>query len=413
MPEQYSNIKIVLVTEYFPPETGAGSNRAFEHCRFWSRKGAIVTVITGFPDYPSGIIPPKYRGRILYKENIEGINVIRTFTIAAPNRGFIRRVISFISFMISSIVQGSLLVGTQNVIIATSPPFFVGISGYIISKLKNIPFIFEVRDLWPESIIQLGQLKNKVIIKILEWIELKLYQKSVRIISVTDSYVNFIHKKGIPKEKISVVKNGVNLEQFKPQPTNEELKRDMNLEGKFVVAYIGTFGLSHALDKIITTAHSLNEYREIAFLFIGDGAEKANLISQAKNLNLRNITFIPSVPKEQLGSYYSICDILLVPLRKLSLFKTVIPSKIFEIMAMRKPIIISVEGEAQKIIEEANSGFFSEPENPVLLKEKILYAYKNPKILLEMANNGRKYVEENFDRSKIADEYKKIIGDVI
>lgn len=406
-------MRILLITEYFPPEIGAGSNRAFEHCRFWSKNGATVTVITGFPDYPSGIIPPKYRGHILYKEKMEGINVIRTFTIAAPNRGFLKRVISFISFMISSIVQGSLLVGKEDIIIATSPPFFVGISGYIISKLKNIPFIFEVRDLWPESIIQLGQLKNKVIIKILEWIELKLYQKSVKIISVTDSYVNFIHKKGIPKEKISIVKNGVNLEQFKPQPQNEKLKRDMNLEGKFVVAYIGTLGLSHALDKIITTAHSLNEYQEIAFLFIGDGAEKANLITQAKNLNLSNITFISSVPKEQLSLYYSICDILLVPLRKLSLFETVIPSKIFEIMAMEKPIIISVNGEAQKIIEEANSGFFSEPENLAMLKQKILYAYKNPQILLEKAKNGRNYVEANFDRSKIADEYKKIIESVI
>lgn len=405
--------KIALITEYFPPEIGAGSTRAYENAISWLKKGAQVTVVTGFPDYPDGKIPEKYRGYKFLRENIDGINVIRTFTITAPNKGYLKRIISFMSFLVSSSIQGIYSLGKQDIIIATSPPFLVGVSGYILSKIKKLPLIFEVRDIWPESIIQLGLIKNKFIIKFLELIETKLYKHSRRIVSVTDSYVEIISKKGIQPSKISVIKNGVDLDFFKPMTRDINLSEKLGCKNKFVISYIGTIGLSHALDKVLMAAQQLSQIKDIYFLFVGDGAEKEKLIIQVERLNINNVKFVSPVPKKELLSYYSISDILLVPLRNIPLFKNVIPSKIFEIMAMQKPIILSVDGEARKIVEEAKAGFFVQPENSEELKEKIIQLKQDQQLVISLGLNGRKYVEEKFDRNKLAENYLKIITNVI
>ncbi|RLD26159.1 MAG: glycosyltransferase WbuB, partial [Bacteroidetes bacterium] len=349
-------LKILLVTEYFPPEIGAGSNRAFELSKRWIEKGASVTVITGFPDYPDGVIPEEYKNYKFLKEEYQGINVIRTYTVAAPNRGFLKRVISFSSFMFSSIIQGTKASRKQDILIATSPPFSVGIAGYIISRLKKIPFIFEVRDLWPESIIQLGQLKNKFIIKVLESIERFLYKKSIHIVPVAESTTAVLKKKGISKSKITVIKNGVNLNEVIPQQKDSELSVKLGLNRKTIISYIGTLGLSHALDKVLETAKLLSNKNEVGFLIVGDGAERENLLKKSQQYDLQNVCFIKKVEKEKIASYYSISDILIVSLKDLPIFKKVIPSKLFEIMAFEKPILISVDGEARSVVESANSG---------------------------------------------------------
>lgn len=407
------NLKITIITEFFPPEIGAGSTRAYEHSKNWVQLGAEVTVITGFPDYPDGIIPDEYRGHRFLKEKMDGINIIRTYTVPAPNKGFSKRVISFFSFLISSIIQGTWAMGKQDLIISTSPPFFVGIAGYIISRIKRIPFIFEIRDLWPESVVQLGQLKNKIIISLLEKIELILYKKADLIITVTESFVDYIHAKGITREKIKVIKNGVNLDIYYPKIPQSELINKLGLNNKFVVAYIGTIGLSHAIDMVISTAEKLKTTKEIVFLLIGEGAEKDKLVKQAERLKLNNVIFLPKIPREDLSNYYSITDVLLVPLRNLKVFRTVIPSKIFEIMAVQKPIIISVDGEAREIINKANSGIYSEPENFNMLADKILVLKNNPELRRKLAENGRKFVEEKFNRKELANRYIQILRNLI
>ena len=402
-------MKIILLTQYFPPEPGAGSNRAFENAKIWSDLGAKVTILTGFPHYPTGIIHPSYHNLKFLEENIDDIRVIRTFTISAPNKGFFKRVLSYTSFMFASIIQGIKSVGNQDVIIATSPPFFVAISGYIISRVKKIPFVFEVRDLWPESIVQLGQIKNKVIIKTLEFLEIFLYKKATHIISVTNSYIPIIVKKEINNKKITVIKNGVNLALFKPQRKNINLSQKFDLQNKFVIGYFGTLGISHAIDKVLNAAKLVSNNKDIHFLIIGDGAEKGNLLELKEKLNLTNVTFIKTINKTKLNDYYSIVNLMLVSLKNIPLFKTVIPSKMFEIMAMEKPFIITVDGEARKMVEEAKAGVFCPPEDPEKLALTIEKLMNQKEVLKQYGKNGRKYVEENFDRNKLAKEYLDLL----
>jgi len=369
-------------------------------------------VLTGFPDYPDGIIPEPYKRKVLMKEKMGRIQVVRTFIYPAANKGYLKRVLSFFSFMLSSIFLGTWATKRREVIIATSPPFSIGMAGYIISRLKRIPFIFEIRDLWPASLVQLEQIQNKLLIKILEKIELFLYKKAIYIISLTDSYEKDLTSRGVKREKIKVIKNGVDLEFFTPLKESNSLKIELGIEKKDVISYIGTHGLSHALIKIIETANNLKANKELVFLFVGDGAEKESIKKRVIELDLKNVIFIDSVPKTELPAYYSISDILLVPLKQIPLFKTVLPSKIFEIMAVAKPLITSVDGECKKLIEEAKSGLFAKPEDIADLEQKILYLHQNPDIRKQMGKNGRKFVENNFDRNLLADQYLKIINSV-
>ena len=402
-------MNILLITEYFPPEIGAGSIRAFENSRRWVENGVNVTVITGFPDYPDGIIPLKYKGFKFYTEEIDGINVIRTFTIPAPNKGFFRRVLSFFSFLFSSVIQGTWASGKQDILIATSPPFFVGIAGYLISRLKGIPFIFEIRDLWPESIIQLGQLKNKIIIKMLESGEKFLYKKSSHLITVANSTVEVLIKKGVRKNKITVIKNGFNSKDIALKKINLDLKKELGLIEKFVVTYIGTIGLSHSIDTIIKAAKMLETQKKINFLIIGDGAERDNVIKLTHLYNLSNVIFIKKINREEIADFYSISDILLVTLKNLPLFKKVIPSKIFEIMAFSKPILISVDGEARNIVEEAKAGIFINPEDPSDLKKNILILMENDILRQKLSSNGKIFVEKFYNRENLADNYLSLL----
>ncbi len=401
--------KIILLTEYFPPEIGAGSTRAYEHAKRWVESGANVRVITCMPHYPSGVIPEKYMGKNFYKEEIDGIEVIRTYTFAAASKGFVLRSLAYFAFMISSIVQGSFYVKSFDYIIATSPPFSIGISGLILSKIKRIPLVLEVRDIWPESLIQLGQIKNKLLIKFLEWIEKIIYSNAKHIISVTDSYCSLISAKGIDKSKISIVKNGVDLDFFTPIEKDLELKGKLNISGKKIVSYFGNFGISQPIDKIIEVANILKKETSITFLIIGDGERKEQIHEMIGKFELNNVVIINSVKKNELIKYYSISDLMLVPLKKINIFLSVIPSKIFEIMAMQKPILLSVDGEARKLIEEAGAGIYSDLEKLEKFADDLSRVINDPVRLNKMAQNGREFVELNFDRNMLANKLLKII----
>jgi len=403
------NIKILLLTEYFPPETGAGATRAFEHSKRWVNAGAEVTVLTCMPHYPTGIIPPKYKGKLLYREEFEGVQIIRTFTYAVASKGFFKRFFAYFAFMVSSIVQGAIILGKYDLLIATSPPFSIGISGLILSKLKKIPLVLEVRDLWPESLIQLGRIKSKMLIFILEWLELKIYNTAELIISVTDSYCPIISRKGIDPNKIKVIKNGVDVDFFHPLEKDIELINKLKYKEKTIVSYFGNFGLSQPIDKIIDVARMIKDRKEIQFLLIGDGERRREIIMSIEKFDLVNVTILNSVSKEELRKYYSISDLMIVPLQNIPLFKTVIPSKIFEIMAMGKMILLGVEGEAKSIVESANSGRFFEPENAEDMKNKILEICNSKNRINEYGNHGRVFVENKFDRNKIAIDYLELL----
>jgi glycosyltransferase involved in cell wall biosynthesis len=407
--EKKNPLKILLITQYFPPEIGAGSNRAYEHANIWSNLGAKVTVLTCFPNYPDGIIHENYKKYIKLEETINKINVLRTFTYATPNKGVVRRSISYFSFMFSSIIQGYFNAKDHDIIIATSPPITIGISGLVLSKLTKIPLVFDVRDLWPASIVQLGQIRNKYVIKSLEFLEKYIYKHASLIVSVTDSYIPIIEAKGINKKKIKKISNGVDISLFKPLEKDQSLINTLELNNKFIVSYFGTLGLSHSIITILKTAELLINSKDIMFFIIGDGAEKDDLIKYAKSKNINNVKFKKFVEKKELNKYYSISDVMLVPLRNIPLFKHVIPSKIFEIMAMELPLILSVEGEAKEIIRRANSGLLVKPEDPISLKEAIMYLKNNEKQRKKLGSNGRIFVENEFNREILAKKYLEIL----
>ncbi len=363
-------MKILFLTDNFPPEVNAPANRTFEHCVEWVNQGMDVTVITCFPNFPQGKVYEGYKNKLLKIEIIEGIRVIRVWTFITANEGFIKRTCDYISYSIISFIVG-LFIKTDR-IIATSPHFFTALSGRWLSFFKRRPWIFEVRDLWPESIVAVGAMKRNFIIRLFEKLELRLYKNANKIIVVTDSFKNKIIEKGIPSSKIFVHKNGANLNLYKPIKKNKQLESELHLVGKKVFAYIGTHGMAHGLDFILNSIKKIQKtHPEIHFLFIGDGAEKNNLLKQKEELKLSNVTMLSSVSKQEVVEYLSLMDYALVNLRKNDTFLHVIPSKIFEAAAMKKPILLGLEGETKKIIQQFNAGICFEPENELDFIEKI------------------------------------------
>lgn len=397
-------MKILFLTDNFYPEVNAPANRTFEHCREWVKEGVDVTVITGVPNFPTGKVFNGYRNKIYQKEVIDGIKVIRVWTYITANEGTIKRILDYVSFAFMAFIV-SLFVRTD-AIVATSPQFFTAIAGRFSSLFKRKKWIMEVRDIWPESIVAVGAMKNKRIISFLERIELHLYHHASKIIVVTDSFKENLILKKISSDKIGIVKNGVYLDKFKPIVKNHDIIDQLGLSNKFIVAYFGTHGMAHKLDFILRSAQKVDD-AVIHFLLIGDGAEKENLIKLKEDLQLKNVTMLPSVPKDKIQDYISIIDVALVNLKKSDTFKSVIPSKIFENAAMEKPILLGVEGETQKIIEDYNAGLCFEPENEgdFLLK---LYQIKDL-VLQGKFTEGCQKLAQDFDRKKLARDMLGII----
>ncbi len=400
-------MRILFITDSFPPEVNAPATRTYEHIKEWEKKEDVkVTVITCVPNAPHGKAYAGYKNKLYQKHDFNGIEVIRVWSyMTSHSCGFVRRVLDFASFSVMAFLVG--VFQKQDVIVATSPQFFTTWTAYSISKIRRKPWIFELRDLWPESIISVGVMKEGVIFHLLEKIELFLYKDATKVVAVTEAFKTNLIERGIAKDKIEVVSNGSNLELFFPRIKDIILLNELALRDKFVVGYIGTHGLAHSLDFIVQ-AISKVEDREIHFLFIGDGIMKKKMIEMSKNLHLKNITFIDSVAKEKVTEYLSIIDVSLVQLKKVDNFRTVIPSKIFEASAMKKPTLLGVEGQAQEIIETYNAGLCFEPENEKDFIEKLL-TLKNDKQVYEDCQNGCEKLAHDFDRKRLATKMLNII----
>ena len=392
---------ILFLTDNFPPEGNAPASRTYEHAREWCKKGHKITVITSAPNFPEGKVFDGYKNKFLSIEEVEGINVWRVKTYIASNKGFYKRILDFVSFMISSFLFG-IFVKKPDVVIGTSPQFFTVISAWAIAKLKRKPFIFEIRDIWPASITAVGAMQDSLIIKLLEKAELFLYEQADLIISVTKSFKLELEKRGVLPTKIIYVPNGVDLEKIKPLPKDKSLSNKYNLDNKFVAAYIGTHGLAHSLEHIVEAAEILKNHKDLKIVFAGGGAVKENIKSLVNKKCLKNVVMISSQPKDQMRKLWSLCDVSLVTLKDKELFKTVIPSKIFESMAMQKPVIISVpKGESTKIVESNNCGVVIPSENAVALSEAILTLKENNALLDELGKNSLKASQE-YNRKVLA-----------
>ena len=401
-------MKILFLTDNFPPESNAPATRTYEHCTKWISLGYDVTVITCFPNFPIGKVYEGYENKFYSKENINGIKVIRVWSYITSNSGFTKRIFDYLSYGISSFIFGLFI--KTDLIIATSPQFFTAVSACALSVFKKKKWIMEVRDLWPNSIVAVGSISSSSTgYKFLKHIENKLYHHAEKIVVVTDSFKKYLlNEHNIEDNKVGVFKNGINLNIIKNISSNsvDSLKQELGLTDKIVISYIGTHGLAHALQFILTSIQKISDPK-IHFLFIGDGAEKKNLLRFSQSLKIKNFTLISSVPKKEILNYVSISDYSLVNLKKSDEFVNVIPSKIFENIALYKPILLGVEGESKELIEYYDVGISFKPEN----KDSFLRAVdKIQKIDFNKFKNNCKGMIKDFNRDEIA---KKMIDFII
>ena len=397
---------ILFLTDNFPPEVNAPASRTFEHCREWVKAGHRVTVVTCAPNFPKGKVFDGYRNKLWQTETMEGIRVIRVWSYITANEGFLRRILDYQSYMLSAIIA-SIFVRKVDLIIGTSPQFFTACAAYVVSRYKFRPYIFELRDLWPESIKAVGAMKNERAIRFLEWVEMFLYRKSAKVVSVTRSFKDILMRRGIDGGKIEVITNGVDISQFKPRPKDPELTAKLGMQGKFVAGYIGTHGLAHGLETLLAAAERLRG-QDIVFLFLGDGARKEALKQMAAERKLDNVVFIDSVPKADVARYWSLLDVSVIHLKKTDLFTTVIPSKLFESMGMGLPVLHGVEGESADIVREEGAGIPFEPENAGQLCDALVRLKSNPAELEQFRARCLKGAQ-NFDRTNLALRMMKIL----
>ncbi|MEK7469140.1 MAG: glycosyltransferase family 4 protein [Planctomycetota bacterium] len=410
---QSSRLRILYVSQYFPPEMGAPAARVHELSREWVRLGQDVTVLTGFAHHPTGVLAPQDRGRFTRRERIDGIDVIRSYVWATPNRGTVKRMASYASFMLSAAVIGAVRAKRPDVVIATSPQLLCGCAGYAVARRFNAPFVFEVRDLWPESIMAVGAMDENVIIRTLRGVASFLYRNADQVVTVGHGYRDEIHARyGLPVESMQVVPNGVDPNLFVPGPRANAAREKYGWGDRFVAMYLGTHGMAHALGSVLQAAKRLESKRDILFVLVGEGAEKESLKAQAARENLTNVQFIDQQDKEHVRLLYAASDVGLVTLRNTPLFQGVLPSKIFECLGMERGIILTVDGEARRLVESAGAGVFVAPEDPAALAAAVADVATNRERLDEMGRRGRSFVLAHYDRAKMASRYLEILQGV-
>jgi glycosyltransferase involved in cell wall biosynthesis len=394
-------VKILFLTDNFPPETNAPALRTYEHARVWVEGGHSVTVITGAPNFPTGRVYEGYRNVPYSVEEMDGIRVVRVWTFMRPNEGRVRRSLDYLSFMFSSF-PAALIQGRPDVVVGTSPQLLTVVSAWAVARLKQVPFVFELRDLWPESIAAVGAVNSERAIRSIASLADFLYHRADLVVSVTESFVEVLGQKGIPDDKMVVVRNGVNLEGFKPGPRDNGLREELGIDqDEFVATYVGTLGMAHGLASVIKTAEITRDDR-IRYLLVGEGAEKDGLEAEARRLGLENVTFAGRQPRERVPLILQASDAVIVHLRDDPLFSTVIPSKIFEAMAIARPIVLAVRGESAEIVSRAEAGLVTQPESPQELAEALRRLRSDPGLAERLGLNGRRAAEGEFCRRTAA-----------
>jgi colanic acid biosynthesis glycosyl transferase WcaI len=398
---------------------GAPAARAVELARYWARAGHEVTVLTGFPNHPTGVVPPEWKPRLrrlVHRETIDGIHVVRTWLLPLPNRKSYERMLNYSSFCISAALCG-LELRRPDVVIATSPQLLVGLAGWWIALWQRVPFVFEVRDLWPESLSAVGMGEERSLLHLfLGQIAGFLYRKADRIVPVTPAFkAHLMQHWEVSAGKIDIVENGVETDLFAPAESSaSQIRQDLKLENKFVVAYIGTLGMAHGLDTLIEAATRLQTSApEIAFLLVGEGADKDRLLAVAHERRLRNVCVVNQQPRELIPAFISASDACVVLLKKTELFKTVIPTKMLEFMSCARPVVLGVDGQARALLEEAQGGIFVEPENVEALVRAIESLHQNPGLRKRMGEHARSYVMEHCSRERTAARYLDVLRSIL
>ncbi|HVZ91983.1 MAG TPA: glycosyltransferase family 4 protein [Rhizomicrobium sp.] len=390
---------VLVVTDNFAPERNAPAIRTYEHCRRWVKSGAQVTVVTSAPNFPSGKVLAPYRNKLLQRESLDGVHVVRVWTYLAPNRAVIRRSIDFASFGVTGFAAG--LFQRADVIMATSPQLLAGLAGRALALVKRKPWLLEVRDLWPDSIVALDMMRERhPLVRTLRAVENSLYRSAARIVTTNQALRERLVERGVPGAKVGVVPNGVDAAQFTPRPRPQTLLDKYGINDRFVVGYIGTQGLAHDLETVMRAAEALRQHG-VAFLFVGDGAQHHSLMGMAKRMGLDNIRFVRSVAASEVPDHIACCDVLLAPLKRTPTLNGTMPSKIFEIAAMERPLVIGAEGIAADLVESHRAGLAVEPENLEALIEAIERLRRNPALAQSM-QSGCRALADDFSRDKFA-----------
>jgi colanic acid biosynthesis glycosyl transferase WcaI len=409
-------VKILYVSQYFPPEMGAPAARADELSRHWARMGHEVTVLTGFPNHPTGVVPDEWRERLRKlwsSEQVAGVQVERTWLWPLPNRRAHERIRNYASFCLSAAIRG-LDLPKPDLVIATSPQLLVALSGWWLALWKRVPFIFEVRDLWPESLAAVGAgSEGSMLHRVLGAIAGFLYRRADHIVVVSPAFKDHLTRHWqVPAEKISIVENGVETDLFRPDPSAADVRNEMNLPTgeQFLICYIGTMGMAHGLETLVATAKELQtKLPRAVFLLIGEGAEKQHIVDLSAAQGLTNIQFLGQQPREKIPAFVSAADVCLVMLKKTELFKTVIPTKLLEYMACQRPVLVAVDGQARQIVEDAGAGVFVPPGNSQALARAICDLAGNPEQRKQMGESGRRYILEKLSREQTAKDYISVL----
>jgi glycosyltransferase involved in cell wall biosynthesis len=405
-------VKTLVISHYFPPEIGAPQARLGEMSRFWAEAGDDVTVLTGMPNHPTGVIPPEYRKRLLVDESADGYRIVRTWLYATPNNGFVKKILGHLTFMVSSVVLGWRRIGRPDVIVVSSPTFFSIFSAWLLSRVKRTALIVEVRDLWPAIFVELGVLTNRPLINVLERLELAAYHAADHVVVVSEGFRDDLIERGVPAEKVSTITNGADLERFQlvtAAPADRAwLGAD---EDDVLVLYIGAHGISHGLEAVAEACARLDGER-VHVAFVGEGAAKPQLVEKVSELGVGHISLHGGVPSERVPALLAAADICLVPLRDVSLFSSFIPSKIFEYLAAGRAVVGSVEGEPANILREAGAVVVP-PEDVDALSAAITELVNDEGRRTAMAADGRKAVAERFDRRVLAERYRDVIASTL
>ncbi|MEE1302411.1 MAG: glycosyltransferase family 4 protein [Bacteroidales bacterium] len=408
-------MKLLILTQYFPPEIGAPQNRLYELALRLQKKGVEVSVLTAMPNYPQMKIHQNYKGKCYCKETLNKLKIHRAWIYVSQSKSIISRLLNYFSFVISAFFIGAFKLKKQDVLMVESPPLFLGITAYLLAKLKGAKLLFNVSDLWPESAEKLGIISNKFLLSMATKLEEFCYKKSSLISGQTQGIVNNISTR-FPNKNVYWLKNGVDINFYdvNKEIEKEAWKNENNYSNEdFILFYGGIIGHAQGLEVILNAAKKLEEYKNIKFVLLGNGPEKEKLIKLRDELKLTNLRFFDAVPKSEMQRIIMSTNATIIPLKRLDLFKGAIPSKIFENLALKKPIILGVEGEAEELfIKQGKCGVSFIPEDSEDLAKQILKLYNDRNLVVELGENGLKYVSENFNRDKIAEEFYNQISNL-
>jgi colanic acid biosynthesis glycosyl transferase WcaI len=407
-------MRILYLSQYFPPEVGATQTRAYEMARHLVSAGHHVTMLTEVPNHPSGIIPPEYRGKVWERSGLDGIDVIRVWVKTSPKKTFSTRMAFYLTYMVNAVLAGLVLArGRYDALYATSPPLFVGGAALALSVLRRTPMVFEVRDLWPESAVALGELSSSRAVALAGTLEKMCYNRARCVVVVTEGIRQRLAERGFG-DKLALIPNGANTDLFRPDPVaGAVLRAELGLDAKFIALYAGIHGIAQGLKTVLEAAERLRVVPDVHFVLVGEGPDKAGLLAMKERLGLANVTMLSERPRTDMPAFLSAADVALVPLRRMKLFEGALPSKMFDAWACGCPVILSIDGEARQLLERAEAGLFVEPENAEQMAQAILQLKSDPDRLRRYGDDGRRTVEAGYSRQRLAAQLEALLLEII